>query len=125
MAARILIVDDEPAIVLSIEFLLKNEGYETAVARNGCEALQQAAAFVPQLLVLDVMLPEVDGFEVCRQLRSDPAHTELKILLLSARGRAEEIERGVRLGADAYMTKPFATRDLVAKVRALLKTDVA
>jgi len=120
MTARILIVDDEPAIVLSIEFLLQNAGYETAVARNGYQALQEAASFLPQLVVLDVMLPEVDGFEVCRQLRADPLHADVKILLLSARGRAEEIERGVRLGANSYMTKPFATRELVASVRALL-----
>ncbi|HEV7822738.1 MAG TPA: response regulator [Burkholderiales bacterium] len=120
MSSRILIVDDEPAIVLSIEFLLQNEGYETAVARNGSEALQHAASFRPQLVVLDVMLPEIDGFEVCRQLRADPAQAGVKILLLSARGRAAEIERGVRLGADAYITKPFATRDLVASIRDLL-----
>jgi len=125
MTPRILIVDDEPAIVLSIEFLLQNAGYQTAVARNGCEALREAASFLPQLVVLDVMLPEVDGFEVCRQLRADPIHAGVKILLLSARGRAEEMERGTRLGAHSYMTKPFATRDLVASVRALLSGEAA
>ena len=120
MSEKILIVDDEPSIVLSLEFLLQNEGYDTATAHNGLEALQRAAEFRPQLMVLDVMLPVVDGFEVCRQLRADPAHAGLKILLLTARGRAAEIERGIRLGADLYMTKPFATRDLVATVRRLL-----
>ena len=120
MTERILIVDDEPSIVLSLEFLLQNEGYETASAHNGSEALQCAAAFRPQLIVLDVMLPVIDGFEVCRQLRADPAHAGLKILLLTARGRAAEVERGIHLGADLYMTKPFATRDLVATVRELL-----
>jgi DNA-binding response OmpR family regulator len=125
MAARILIVDDEPNIVLSLEFLLRKEGYEVATAPNGGEALHQAAAFRPHLIVLDVMLPVVDGFEVCRQLRADPAQTELKILLLTARGRAAEVQRGVAVGADTYMTKPFATRDLVAKVRQLLATGTA
>jgi DNA-binding response OmpR family regulator len=125
MTARILIVDDEPNIVLSLEFLLRKEGYEVATAPNGGEALHQTAAFRPHLIVLDVMLPVVDGFEVCRQLRADPAQTELKILLLTARGRAAEVERGVAVGADTYMTKPFATRDLVAKVRQLLAAGTA
>ena len=125
MKPTILIVDDEPSIVLSLEFLLQNEGFDTATAHNGLEALQRATAFRPQLVVLDVMLPVVDGFEVCRQLRADPAHAGLKILLLTARGRAAEIERGIRLGADSYMTKPFATRDLVATVRQLLAAGTA
>ena len=125
MNARILIVDDEPNIVLSLEFLLQNEGYTTATAHSGLEALQRAAAFRPQLMVLDVMLPVIDGFEVCRQLRADPLHAGLRILLLTARGRAAEIERGVREGADRYMTKPFATRDLVATVRQLLAAGPA
>jgi DNA-binding response OmpR family regulator len=120
MTDRILIVDDEPSIVLSLEFLLQNEGYETASAHNGIEALQLAAALRPKLMVLDIMLPVIDGFEVCRQLRANPAHAGLKILLLTARGHTAEIERGIRLGADLYMTKPFATRDLVATVRQLL-----
>ncbi len=125
MNDRILIVDDEPNIVLSLEFLLQNEGYETATAQNGMEALQRAAAFRPHLMVLDVMLPVIDGFEVCRQLRSNPLHAGIRILLLTARGRAAEVERGARLGADQYMTKPFATRDLVATVRQLLATGPA
>ena len=120
MNQRILVVDDEPNIALSVEFLLQKEGYEVAIAHNGSEALERAAIFRPQLIVLDVMLPAIDGFEVCRQLRVDPLHAELRILLLTARGRAAEIERGLGLGADAYMTKPFATRDLVAKIAQLL-----
>ncbi len=125
MTHRILIVDDEPSIVLSLEFLLQNEGYAVATAQNGGEALQQAAAFKPHLVVLDVMLPVTDGFEVCRQLRADPPQPGLKILLLTARGRATEIQRGMQLGRDAYVTKPFATRDLVAKVRDLLAAGTA
>lgn len=120
VAARVLIVDDEPNIVLSLEFLLGREGYEIAIAHNGSDALDLAASFRPDLVVLDVMLPAIDGFEVCRRLRADERHARVKILLLTARGRREEIERGMALGANAYVTKPFATRDLVARAGELL-----
>ncbi|MEO7728761.1 MAG: response regulator [Burkholderiales bacterium] len=123
MTRRILIVDDELNIVTSLDFLLKSEGHEVATAHNGGEALQQAATFRPHLVVLDVMLPVIDGFEVCRRLRADPSQRSLKILILTARGRAAERERGHAEGADVYMTKPFATRDLVARVRELLRCD--
>ena len=125
MTQRILVVDDEPNIALSVEFLLQKQGYEVAIAYNGSEALERAAMFRPQLIVLDVMLPVIDGFEVCRRLRADPVHPQLRILLLTARGRAPEIERGLGLGADAYMTKPFATRDLVAKIEQMLHSPRA
>ena len=118
--ARVLIVDDEPNIALSLEFLLSKEGCEVSIAANGNEALAQAGTFSPDLVVLDVMLPQLDGFEVCRRLRSDPRQSGLKILLLTARGRAEEVRRGIESGANAYVTKPFATRDLVARVKELL-----
>lgn len=124
-AEKILIVDDEPNIALSLEFLLKSKGYEVAIAQTGSDALQQAATFRPRLVVLDVMLPVIDGFEVCRQLRADPAQFGVKILLLTARGRASEIQRGMDEGANAYITKPFATRDLVAKVQQLLADESA
>ncbi len=120
MKRRILVVDDEPNIVTSLDFLLKSEGHDVMIAHDGSEALRQAAAFRPHLVVLDVMLPVIDGFEVCRRLRTDLSHHELKILMLTARGRAAEMQRGHAEGADAYMTKPFATRELVAKVRELL-----
>ncbi|MCE9638959.1 MAG: response regulator, partial [Betaproteobacteria bacterium] len=103
-AEKILVVDDEPNIALSLEFLLKSKGYEVVIAQTGSDALQQAAAFRPQLVVLDVMLPVIDGFEVCRQLRADPAQHGVKILLLTARGRASEIQRGIDEGANAYIT---------------------
>lgn len=120
MTARILIVDDEPNIALSLEFLLQSNGYEVTTAHTGAHALLQATAFRPQLIVLDVMLPVIDGFEVCRRLRADPAQAGVKILLLTARGRAAEVQRGIDEGADAYMTKPFATRDLIEQVSRLL-----
>jgi DNA-binding response OmpR family regulator len=119
MAARILIVDDEPNIVVSLEFLLRQKGYETRVARDGEEALAAVESFRPDLVLLDVNVPRRDGFEVCQKLRAD-GWTELKIVMLTAKGRDIEIEKGLALGADAYVTKPFSTRELVARVAAML-----
>jgi len=118
MAARVLIVEDEPNIVVSLEFLLRHEGYEVAVAGSGPEALAAAASFRPDLVLLDVMLPGLDGFEVCRRLRGEPAPP--KIVLLTARGREAERHKGLDLGADLYVTKPFSTRQLIADVRRCL-----
>lgn len=115
--ARVLIVDDEPNIVLSLEFLLQREGYEVAVARDGAQALATAAAAPPDLVILDLMLPDVDGFEICRMLRESRPAGELAIVLLTARGRDAERQRGIEEGADAYVTKPFSTRELIALVR--------
>lgn len=121
MPHKVLIADDEPNIVLSLEFLLASHDYEVAIARDGHEVLRLAAAFMPHLILLDVMMPLVNGFDVCRALRADPLQRNVKILMLTARGRESEVRRGLSMGADAYVTKPFATRDLVAKVRELLR----
>jgi DNA-binding response OmpR family regulator len=123
MTARILIVDDEPNIVVPLEFLMRREGYEVATAADGEAALRAVAERTPDLVILDVMLPRMSGFEVCRSLRADPRLSALRILMLSAKGREAEIEKGLGLGADAYVTKPFSTRELVARVRALLGGD--
>ena len=120
MAGRILIADDEPNIALSLEFLMRDRGYAIAVARNGEEALRLAAEFRPDLVLLDVMMPVINGFEVCRRLRADPLHRGLKILMLTARGRESEVQRGLSEGADAYLTKPFGTQELVAIVDKLM-----
>ncbi|MFY9821706.1 MAG: response regulator [Thermoanaerobaculia bacterium] len=117
---RVLIVDDEPNIVLSLEFLLRQQGYEVSVARDGEEALAAAEEQRPDLVVLDVMLPGLDGFEVCRGLRERPENAGLKILLLTARGREVERVRGLEEGADAYVRKPFSTRQLMKTVAELL-----
>ncbi|HEV7787288.1 MAG TPA: response regulator [Thermoanaerobaculia bacterium] len=117
---RVLIVDDEPNIVLSLEFLLRQQGYEVSVARDGEEALAAAESWRPDLVVLDVMLPGLDGFEVCRRLRERPENAGLKILLLTARGREVERVRGLEEGADAYVRKPFSTRQLMRTVAELL-----
>ena len=120
MAHKILIVDDEPNIVISLEFLMKKEGFEVAVANDGEEALTKVASFNPDLMLLDVMMPKKSGFEVCEALRSDPQRAGLQIVMLTAKGRDTEVAKGLALGADAYVTKPFSTKDLVAKVKAML-----
>lgn len=120
MAKRILIADDEPAIAISLEFLLRNDGYETRVARDGEQALKVAKEFLPDLVVLDLMLPRLSGLAVCLQLRADGAHQNLKVLMLTARGGSADLARGEAAGVDAYQVKPFATKDLLAQVRGLL-----
>lgn len=121
MVTKILIADDEPNIVISLEFLLKREGYEVVVAYNGVEALERVRAERPDLAILDVMMPRRNGFEVCQDLRQDPEFKHMRIMMLTAKGRDTEVSKGLALGADVYMTKPFATRDLIAKVKALLE----
>lgn len=118
MGAKILIADDEPSIVLCLEFLMRQSGYEVRMANDGEAALQQAADFAPDLILLDIMLPRLSGIEVCRALRGAPATRAIKIVMLTAQGQAT----GVRdlPAVDAYITKPFGTRELLAEVRRLL-----
>ena len=120
MAKKILIVDDEPNIVLSLEFMMKKEGFEVAVANDGDAAIEKVASFAPDLVLLDVMMPKKSGYEVCQILRADPANNGLRIIMLTAKGRESEVAKGVAVGADVYVTKPFSTKDLVAQVRMLL-----
>jgi two-component system alkaline phosphatase synthesis response regulator PhoP len=122
MTHRVLVVEDEDSILLSLQFLLDKEGCAVDTARDGAEALRLLEAQAPDLVLLDVMLPLIDGFEVCRCIRERPALAATRIMLLTARGREAEIARGLALGADAYLTKPFSTRELMDKVRALLAT---
>jgi DNA-binding response OmpR family regulator len=123
MPKKILIADDEPNIVTSLQFLMKRKGYEVSIARNGEEALQQIAAVAPDLILLDVMMPLKSGYEVCQKVRETPAYQRMKIIMLSAKGRDVEVAKGLGLGADAYVTKPFATQELIAKVEELLAKD--
>jgi len=117
---RILIVDDEPNIAASLEFLLQRGGYDVRVAHDGEEALAEARSFRPQLVLLDVMMPKLDGYEVCQRLREGENGAGVKIVMLTARGREVDAEKGKAIGADLFVTKPFSTRDLVAHVRELL-----
>ena len=119
-AGKVLIAEDEPNIVTSLEFLMRKCDYDVRVARDGEEALRVAQEFRPDVLLLDVMMPLCDGFEVCRRIRGNPATRAVRILMLTAHGRVAEVERGLALGVDAYITKPFSNNDLVAKVRGLL-----
>ncbi|MEZ5847700.1 MAG: response regulator [Geminicoccaceae bacterium] len=123
MGKRVLVVDDEPNIVRSLEFLMKKAGFEVEVARDGAEALEALGRTPPDLMLLDVMMPEFDGYEVCARIREDRAWAGTKIVMLTARGRESERERGLDLGADAYVTKPFSTRELVQQVKEMLGAD--
>jgi len=116
----VLVADDEPNIVISLEFLMKREGYRVLVARDGNEALETARREKPDLVLLDVMMPGKTGFEVCQAVRADEALAGVKILMLTAKGRDTDVAQGLGLGADAYMTKPFATKELAERVRQLL-----
>ena len=120
MAKRVLIADDEENIVTALEFLLQRRGYETRVAKNGDEALAEVERFAPHLVLLDVMMPRKSGYEVCQRMRGRPDWGHIKIIMLSAKGREVEVSKGVSLGADLYITKPFSNTELVAKIDGLL-----
>ena len=120
MTHKILIADDEPNIVISLEYLLQREGYTVVVARDGQEALDTIVRERPALVLLDVMMPHKSGFEVCQAVRADESLQATKILMLTAKGRETDLAKGLALGANAYMTKPFSTRELVQKVAELL-----
>ena len=121
MTTKILIADDEPNILISLEFLMKREGYEVHLARDGQEALDTLRRERPRLVLLDVMMPRKTGFEVCQEVRNDDDIRSTLILMLTAKGRETDVVKGLALGADAYMTKPFSTRELVQKVREMLE----
>lgn len=120
MGTKVLIADDEPNIVVSLSFMMKREGYEVIVARDGTEALDAIRRERPTLVLLDAMMPGMTGFEVCEAVRADASVRDTRILMLTAKGRETDVARGLGAGADAYVTKPFSTRDLVAKVRDML-----
>ena len=124
MAKRVLIAEDEPSILASLEFLMRQNGFDTRSAADGEEALSLAATFRPHLVLLDIMLPRRSGLEVCRLIRSDAALAGTRVLMLTAKGGKREVERGLEAGADDYVTKPFSTQDLVARARALLADPV-
>jgi len=125
MAKSVLIADDEANISLAIQFLMKRAGYEVRVAADGEEALESVRQSPPDLIVLDVMMPKRDGYDVCQTIRSDPKLAGIKIVMVSAKGGPIEVEKGKALGADDYLVKPFSTQELANRVRDLLADDAA
>ncbi len=125
MSRSVLVVDDEPNIVLSLEFIMKQAGFEVRVARDGDEALGAIEASPPDLVLLDVMMPNRDGYDVCQTIRANPAWKNIYVIMLTAKGRDIEREKGMALGADDYITKPFSTREVIARVERFLDTGPA
>lgn len=117
---HVLIVDDEPNIVMSLEFLMRKNGFHVGIARNGTEALAAICQTTFDLVLLDVMMPDVDGLQVCQQLRQRPDQAGTKVIFLSAKSREADVQKGYAAGADLYIFKPFSTRHLMEKVRELL-----
>jgi DNA-binding response OmpR family regulator len=115
---KILIVDDEPNILLSLEFLFKKEGYKVFIARDGEEAMGIIEEKIPELVILDIMMPKVDGYEVCKHIKAVYKH--IKVVFLTAKTKQSDIEKGEALGADLYLTKPFSNKDLVSQIKILL-----
>jgi two-component system, OmpR family, alkaline phosphatase synthesis response regulator PhoP len=120
MARSVLIVDDEPNIVRSLEFLMSKAGYDVRVARDGQQALDEIARATPDLVLLDAMMPKRDGFDVCQTIRANPRWIGVRVIMLTAKGRDIEREKGLALGADDYITKPFSTKEVVAQVEKIL-----
>jgi DNA-binding response OmpR family regulator len=120
MPKKVLIVDDEPSIIVPLQFLMEQNGYETSVAFSGEEAMETVAASHPNLILLDIMLPIIDGFEVCQRVRENPEWNDIRIILLTAMGSEANIAKGLALGADAYITKPFSNSEVIAKVKELI-----
>ena len=121
MPREILIVEDEPGVALAIQFLMEQQGHRVLVAERGEDALELVYKYKPDLILLDIMLPGISGWEVCEIIRLNPAYRNIKVIFLTARGSEAEIARGLALGADAYITKPFSNDQLVAKVNRLLE----
>ena len=118
---KILIADDEPNIVAAIEFLLRQRGHEVHTAADGAAALRIVESVVPDLVLLDVMMPQASGYEVCQSIRKRDEWRHIKVIMLSAKGRDAEVVKGLAMGADHYVTKPFSTRDLMARIEWLLE----
>ena len=121
MPKKILIVDDEPSIIVPVQFLMEQNGYDVMVAFSGEEAMEIIAEKKVDLILLDIMLPVIDGFEVCQRVRENPRWNKIKIILLTALGSDANVEKGLSLGADAYITKPFSNIEIVDKVKELFE----
>lgn len=120
MSETILIVDDEPSIIVPVQFLMEQNGYEVMIAFSGEEAMESIIKTPPDLILLDIMLPVIDGFEVCQRVRENPEWNQIKIILLTAMGSDANVAKGLSLGADSYIIKPFSNTEIVEKVKELL-----
>jgi DNA-binding response OmpR family regulator len=121
----VLVVDDDPYILMSLEFLMRKNGFEVLVARNGTEAMEILSLRKPHLILLDIMMPDVDGYEICRHIRNTEALSHTQVVFLSAKSSDADVQKGLSMGAALYITKPFSTRHLVKEVKQLLAADVA
>lgn len=120
LAQKVLIVDDDPNILMSLEFLMRKSGYVVFIARNGKEALELLDSNMPDIALLDIMMPDVDGYEICRYVKKNKKLKACKIVFISAKTRESDIQKGYDAGADLYITKPFSTRQLMAKIQELV-----
>ena len=118
---KVLIADDEPSILLSLEFLFKKQGYKVFIARDGQEAIQLFDQETPDVLILDIMMPQVDGYEVCQHAKTKFKEKEPKVVFLTAKNKETDIEEGYKYGADLYLLKPFSTKELTKQVKTLVE----
>lgn len=118
---KILVVDDDPYILMSLEFLMKKNGYQVMIARNGTEALEAINTVKPSLILLDIMMPDVDGYSICKHVKSKKDLKDIHVVFLSAKTKETDVQKGLDLGASLYITKPFSTRDLMKKVNELMQ----
>ena len=118
---NVLVVDDDPYILMSLEFLMKKEGYDVKVARNGSEALAIINEDIPGLVLLDIMMPDMDGYAICKHIKSTKKLKEIKVVFLSAKSKESDIQKGYDMGASLYITKPFSTREVMKKIKDLLQ----
>jgi DNA-binding response OmpR family regulator len=119
-AYKILVVDDDPYILMSLEFLMRKNGFDVIIARNGTETLELLEENVPDVVLLDIMMPDVDGYAICKHIKSSIKHKECKVVFISAKSKEADIQKGYDLGAELYITKPFSNKDIVNKITTLL-----
>lgn len=119
-AYKILVVDDDPYILMSLEFLMRKNGFDVMIARNGTETLELLEQHTPDVVLLDIMMPDVDGYAICKHIKATPKHAQCKVVFVSAKSKEADIQKGYDLGAELYITKPFSNKDLVNKISALL-----
>lgn len=117
---KILIVDDEPNIVMSLDYLLRRKNFETFIARNGTEALSSIYDHAPDLILLDIMMPDVDGYQICKQVKENPETKHIKVIFISAKSKKDDIDKGYSLGADMYIMKPFSNKEILEQITNLL-----